>query len=124
MIPYKYNKLYTLISEELNVKEDLVDDFINFYYKEVRSTLSNLNHTKVNIDGLGVFSIKPRSVDKLINRYQKTIDNSNNYSFKSYFNKKQLESKLDDLYNIQEKIRKEKEDRKKFLSEKYKKDMD
>ena len=38
--------------------------------------------------------------------------------------KKQLESKLDDLYNIQEKIRKEKEDRKKFLSEKYKKDMD
>jgi len=124
MIPYKYNKLYTLISEELNVKEDLVDDFINFYYKEVRSTLSDLNHTKVNIDGLGVFSIKPRSVDKLINRYQKTIDNSNNYSFKSYFNKKQLESKLDDLYNIQEKIRKEKEDRKKFLSEKYKKDMD
>ena len=124
MIPYKYNKLYTLISEELNVKEDLVDDFINFYYKEVRSTLSNLNHTKVNIDGLGVFSIKPRSVDKLINRYQKTIDNSNNYSFKSYFNKKQLESKLDDLYNIQEKIRKEKEDRKNFLSEKYKKDMD
>lgn len=124
MIPYKYNKLYTLISEELNVKEDLVDDFINFYYKEVRSTLSNLNHTKVNIDGLGVFSIKPRSVDKLINRYQKTIDNSNNYSFKSYFNKKQLESKLDDLYNIQEKIRKEKENRKNFLSEKYKKDMD
>jgi nucleoid DNA-binding protein len=124
MIPYKYNKLYTLISEELNVKEDLVDDFINFYYKEVRSTLSDLNHTKVNIDGLGVFSIKPRSVDKLINRYQKTIDNSNNYSFKSYFNKKQLESKLDDLYNIQEKIRKEKEDRKNFLSEKYKKDMD
>ena len=124
MIPYKYNKLYTLISEELNVKEDLVDDFINFYYKEVRSTLSNLNHTKVNIDGLGVFSIKPRSVDKLINRYQKTIDNYNNYSFKSYFNKKQLESKLNDLYNIQEKIRKEKEDRKNFLSEKYKKDMD
>lgn len=119
MIPYKYNKLFTEVSEELSINEDLVDRFITFYYKEIRKHLSELSHTRLNIDGLGQFMIKPKSVSKLINRYEKSVESSDDYSFASYFNKKRLESRLEDLNKIQQKIEEEANKKRKFLEEKY-----
>lgn len=122
MIPYKYNKLFLEVSEELNVSEDLVDKFVIFYYKELRKQLSGLNHTRINVDGLGQFVVKPKSVKKLINKHERSIENSNNYSFSSYFNRKRLESRLEDLHRIQKQIEDIAESKRKFLKEKYNED--
>lgn len=119
MIPYKYNKLFIEVSEELNVSEDLVDRFVTFYYKEIRKQLSGLNHTRINIDGLGQFIVKPKSVTKLIERYERSVENSDNYSFSSYFNKKRLESRLADLNKIQKQIEEQTRKKKEFLDKKY-----
>ncbi|NBU05927.1 MAG: hypothetical protein EBT39_06210 [Sphingobacteriia bacterium] len=59
MIPKKPIILYKQVAEDLNQSESLVDTFMTFYYKEVRKLLSNLSHTKINIDGLGQMVVKP-----------------------------------------------------------------
>ncbi len=65
MKPVKPNVLYKEVSENLDVSETLVDNFMTFYYKELRSNLSNLTHPKINIHGLGVMHVKVKRIESL-----------------------------------------------------------
>ena len=58
MIPKKANKLYKQLSEDLNVEEDLIDKFIEHYYKDIRSAMVNLKYPRINVEGLGHFVVK------------------------------------------------------------------
>jgi nucleoid DNA-binding protein len=118
MIPKKPNILYKEIAEENDISENLVDALIGFYYKDVRKELSGLTHTRVNIDGLGQFVVKARTVDALILKCERIIAKTDNYKFSSYFNKKRLESKLEDLRAIKVKLDADKEKKQEFLKEK------
>jgi hypothetical protein len=118
MIPKKPNILYKEIAEENDISENLVDALIGFYYKDVRKELSGLTHTRINIDGLGQFVVKARTVDALILKCERIIAKTDNYKFSSYFNKKRLESKLEDLRAIKVKLDADKEKKQEFLKEK------
>ena len=118
MVPKKPNILYKEIAEENDISENLVDALIGFYYKDVRKELSGLTHTRVNIDGLGQFVVKARTVDALILKCERIIAKTDNYKFSSYFNKKRLESKLEDLRTIKVKLDADKEKKQEFLKEK------
>ena len=104
MIPKKPNKLFKEIAEEQNIGEDLVDKFITFYYKEVRRHLSELNYTRINLDGLGQMVIKPKTVDKLILKYSSMANKADTFEFSGYFNKKRLEARLESLSSVKQKI--------------------
>lgn len=104
MIPKKPNKLFKEIAEEQNIGEDLVDKFITFYYKEVRKHLSELNYTRINLDGLGQMVIKPKTVDKLILKYSSMANKADTFEFSGYFNKKRLEARLESLSSVKQKI--------------------
>lgn len=105
MIPKKPNKLFKEIAEEQNIGEDLVDKFITFYYKEVRRHLSELNYTRINLDGLGQMVIKPKTVDKLILKYSSMANKADTFEFSGYFNKKRLEARLESLSSVKQKIK-------------------
>jgi len=114
MIPKKPQAIINQVSEELNLPKTLVDDVISFYYKEIRKNLSSLEHPKVNLIGLGDFTILKKSVDRLTNRYislSKTYENSN---FTAYHNKKVAESKLERLAHARKNIEEFAELKKKF----------
>ncbi len=119
MIPSKPNKLFKEIAEELDISEDLVDKFITLYYKEIRRHLSELNYTRINIDGLGKMVIKPKTVNKLIDKHSARIENINTYSFQGHYNKKRLEARLEDLKKIKVQIDEQSEKKKDFLKVKY-----
>lgn len=104
MIPKKPNILIKEVSEDLELSEDLVDKFISFYYKDIRKQLSELNHIRINLDGLGQMVIKPKTISKLIDKCNNKINKANTYEFSGYFNKKKLESRLESLYIIEKKI--------------------
>ena len=53
MNPRKAKRIYDVVSEDLNIKKDLVEDLVEFYYKDVRKLLTNLEYPRINIDGLG-----------------------------------------------------------------------
>lgn len=104
MIPKKANKLYTTVSEDLNLSEILVENFLEFYYKEIRTLMSNLEYPRINVDGLGHFVVKPYSVNRAIIRYSKSLENHDTSTFGAYYNKKMMETKLDLLLKIEKKI--------------------
>lgn len=105
MIPKKPNTLFKEVAEDLEISEDLVDKFITFYYKDVRKHLSELNHIRINLDGLGHMVVRPKTVENLIVKYNRMADKADTYQFSGYFNKKRLETRLESLYGIQKQIK-------------------
>jgi nucleoid DNA-binding protein len=118
MIPKKPKLLYKQLAEETNLNETLIDNLITFYYKEVRSEMSALNHTKIYIDGLGQFIVKSRTVDNLILKYERIIAKADNYSFSSYHNKIRLTTRLEELNAVKLKLQEDKSKKQNFLIEK------
>jgi hypothetical protein len=104
MNPKKSNKLYKEVSEELDLTEDLVQDFIEFYYKEIRRNLTDLLHPRINVDGLGHFVAKTFIIRKAIPRYKKFLEVQSTETFAEYFNKKNTETKLNALINLESKL--------------------
>ena len=64
MIPKKASSLYKEVSEDLLVEQTLVEDCIEFYYKEIRQHLTNLTYPRVNVPGLGQFVIKKTGIQQ------------------------------------------------------------
>ena len=118
MIPRKPKDLYKQVAEDMNISETLVDNFMTFYYKEVRKNLTELKYSKINLDGLGVMTVKPKTVEGLINKYTCRFKKLNTDTFTSYFNKKRIETKLNRLNNIKGILDQEKQLKERFLKDK------
>ena len=118
MNPKKVKVLHNIVSEDLNIKTELVEDLIEFYYKEVRSLLSNLESPRINIDGLGQFVIKPGVVVKSTEHITKIIGSHDTSTFKAYYNLKAIEQKLYLLNKLTIKIEQEKNKKSQFFKDK------
>jgi len=104
MNPRKVKRIYDIVSEDLNIKKDLVEDLVEFYYKDVRKLLTNLEYPRINIDGLGQFVAKPKVVTSTIDKITKSLDNHDTSTFKAYHNKKAMENKLELLLKLTSKL--------------------
>ena len=127
MIPKKSDSLFKDVAEELEISEDLVDKFVSFYYKDVRKHLTELNYTRINLDGLGHMVIKTKTVGTMIGKYNRMIAKADTYNFSGYFNKKRLESRIEALNSMQIKIdefNKEKKEFRKNIENEIKKTME
>jgi len=126
MNPKKARLLYQEISETEDVPKQLVENLLDFYYKNVRTLLSELYHPRINITGLGLFTARDRAITKAIPKFEKYLENHDTSTYSAYYNKKMLEEKIEFLHSIKEQIEAEKERKEKFLKEKngLKKDLE
>ena len=126
MKPKKARLLYQEISETEDVSKQLVENLLDFYYKNVRTLLSELYHPRINITGLGIFTARHRAIKNAIPRFEKYLENHDTSTYSAYYNKKMLEEKIEFLHSIKEQIEAEKERKEKFLKEKngLKKDLE
>jgi len=108
MKPKKSRLLYQEISEQKDISKDLVENLVDFYYKNVRTLLSELYHPRINITGLGLFIARERSINKAIPKLKKYLENHDTSTYSAYYNKKMLEEKIEFLYSIKEQIDSEK----------------
>jgi nucleoid DNA-binding protein len=118
MNPKKVKKIYEIVSEDLNINKDLVEDLVEFYYKDVRKLLTNLEHPRINIDGLGQFVAKPKTVSNAIEKINKSFDKLDTSTFKAYHNKKSIENKLELLLNLSSKLKLVNNKKQEFLKNK------
>jgi 4-alpha-glucanotransferase len=118
MIPKKANKLYKDVAEDMDIEEVLVEDLIEFYYKEVRNKLSNLSHPRINVEGLGHFVAKSSLIKKAIPRYIKSLENHDTSTFGAYFNKKGIEQKVELLVKLEQQINTEEQKKETFKKKK------
>ena len=119
MIPVKPKILFKQIAEEDDINQQLIDDVVTHYYRTIRVLLSELKHTRINIDGIGQFVVKPKAVQKLIDKYNRNLANLDGYSLTSYHNKIRLETRLEELNNVSLLIQQEKESKEQFKNTKY-----
>ncbi|MCX6195617.1 MAG: hypothetical protein NTY55_03045 [Flavobacteriia bacterium] len=119
MIPKKASKFYRQTAEEMNVEETLVEDLVEFLYKNVRSCLSNLSYPRINVEGLGHFSAKAGWVRKSIDRSSKGLEKHDTSTFGAYSKKLRIEEKLDLLTKLEKKIALEEQRKLNFKIEKY-----
>ena len=103
MNPKKATKYYKQVAEELNVNETLVEDFIEFYYKNIRYHLSHLTHPRINLEGLGHFIVKPSWIRRSIERISNALDKHDTSTFGAYSKKMRLEDNLGLLIEIEKK---------------------
>tara|TARA_R100000278_G_C5468856_1_gene163711 strand:+ start:844 stop:1224 length:381 start_codon:yes stop_codon:yes gene_type:complete len=118
MKPKKSRLLYQEIAERKDLKKDLVENLLDFYYKNVRTLLSELYHPRINITGLGIFIARKGLINKSIPKLEKYLKNHDTSTYSAYYNKKMLEEKVEFLYNIKEQIVVEEKRKKEFLKNK------
>ncbi len=114
MKPIKGKNLYQEISEENDLSKDLVENLVEFYYKNVRTLLSELYHPRINITGLGIFTARENAIKKAIPRFEKYLKNHDTSTYSAYYNKKMLEEKIEFLQCINEQIDSEKKRKEEF----------
>jgi len=71
LIPIKRKQLIEQLSLSTGLNEQLLDDLVVLYYKEVSSELVRAENVNINVHKLGVFYIKPWSLETTINRMKK-----------------------------------------------------
>lgn len=117
MKPKNHKEFRKNIAEEVGVHENVVDDFIAFYYSKVRKVLGELDHPNVLIDGLGTFKIRKARLTKSIKANKSKLGDLCNNTYKGYDKKVSLEKKIQKMENvlnvINENIEKKKEFKKK-----------
>lgn len=121
MNPKKTKVIYNIVSENLNIKAELVEDLTEFYYQKVRTLIGTLEYPRIHIDGLGQFFVKPNFVLKSKERIIKILDSHDTSTFKAYHNKKAMESKLDSLIKLEQKLLNEQNRKINFINSKNEK---
>ena len=79
MKPKKHNEFKKDIAKEVGVHSNVVNDFISYYYAQVRKELSNLTATNIYVQGLGTFSLKKGKLKNAI------IKNKNIFCHTAFF---------------------------------------
>ena len=126
MKPKKASFLYKQLSEEKGLSTNLTENLIEFYYKNVRTLLSELYHPRINITGLGLFIARSSNINKSIPKFETYLKNNDTSTYSAYYNKKLLEEKIECLYSIKDQIELEKKRKEEFLKIKngFKKNME
>ena len=115
MKPKKANSLYQEIAEGQDISKHLVENIVEFYYKNARTLLTELHHPRINITGLGVFVARKKSINNAIPKFEKYLSNHDTSTYSAYYNKKLLEEKIESLHSIKDQIEEEKKRKEEFL---------
>ena len=82
MKPKKYSEFKKGISDEVGLHPEVVDDFVSFYYAQVRKALSNLTAVHIYVENLGTFSLKKQKLEKAIKRNKSILGNLKKMTYK------------------------------------------
>jgi len=118
MIPKKYKEIYKELAEDLDIDQKFITNCVEFYYRNLRSSLTDLEHLNINCPGLGHFTVKNNTVEKDIKKFKKILENPKPYTLRSYQYHKQIKGLLIKLEEIKKKKKKEDLKQKEFLENK------
>lgn len=76
MKPSKAKQFIPQVAEQTGVSEECASAIINFYWQEVRKSLSGLKHSRVHLTNLGDFTIKHWKLDDKIQKLEQFEENN------------------------------------------------
>lgn len=114
MKPKKAKEFIPIVATKLTLQEELVEDIINYYWQEVRKSLSGLKHSRVHLTNLGDFTIKHWKIDDKIDMLEKWEENNKQKGLQQITARFKTAENLFDLKAIK-KIVEEENQRKDFI---------
>jgi nucleoid DNA-binding protein len=106
--PKKAKTVLNDLHKELDLEENLVFDILDFYWQHVRKSITSACHPRINIENLGVFQVKHKSLDKTITKYENAINKLGTENFTKYAKYDNMRSRLDVLLILKEQVISEK----------------
>lgn len=119
MNPKKAKNTSTDTAKELELDSSLVEDILSFYWKELRKTLTEGKDISVMVTGVGCFKVREIVLPKILDRYKKMLEGRDPSSFKKAIIYTKIEGKINIINSMLNKIRERKEERRKFMINKY-----
>lgn len=114
MRPKKAKEFIPEISDQFNLPQDLIEDVIDYYWREVRKSLSSLSHSRIHLTNLGDFVIKHWKVDDKIQSLEKWEENKKATGLQEITVRFKVAENLYNLKNIK-KVMDEENQRKEFI---------
>lgn len=114
MIPKKHKEFKEGIAQELGIHENVVDDFLSFYYSKIRTSLSSLDYPKIQVDGLGTFSIRKNKLEQKIKKYKDILGNTQKQTYKGFAKSVDIAKKVEEMEAALEALEKMYEQKKNF----------
>lgn len=106
-----------LTAEKLNLKQDVVDDVARAFYAYANKQLAGIEHTHINIPGLGLMKVRKNRVEGMILKQEKVIamlEYKAKLSLTRYSTLQKAKEKLEKLTQLLEKVEVEIERKKEF----------
>ena len=114
MRPKKAKVFIPNVANELALPEELIEDVINYYWQEIRKSLSNLKHNRIHITNLGDFTIKHWKIEDKIQMLEQWEEKNKLKGMQELTARFKTAETLFDLKNIK-KIVEEENQRKDFI---------
>ena len=117
MKPKNPKEFYNKVAKEAEVHKDVVNDLVAFFYAKFRKNLSELKEPKMNLPGLGTFSIRKRKLEKAIKRNKDILGNLEKMTYSGYEKYIPVKNKLKEMENILIKLNENINQKNKFKNE-------
>ncbi len=114
MNPKSHKDFKKGIAKEIGIHENVVDDFIAFYYSKLRKNLSELTHPKIFVDGLGTFSIRKNRLKKQIKRKKSYLGNVVNNTYSGYEKKLTTQDRIEEMESVLKMLEEQEVEKKDF----------
>lgn len=82
LVPKKAKELIKPTAEILGYDEQLVERFVNYYWKALRKDITSCNYINIFIRNFGTFSVRTKRVKKLLEKYERQLKSIEPTSFK------------------------------------------
>jgi nucleoid DNA-binding protein len=115
--PKNPKEFYSDIAKEVDVHKDVVHDFVAFFYAKFRKNLSELKAPKINLTGLGTFSIRKNKLEKAIKRNKDILGNLEKMTYSGYEKYLPVKSKLKEMEEALKMVNENITKKKKFKDE-------
>jgi len=117
--PKKSKVILKDLYSELDLEESLVNDVIDFYWANVRKSITSVSYCRINIENIGIFQVRKKTLLSAIQKYEALINKFNKPNFSNYPRYQALSDRLVVLENTKKELEEEDIRRKKIKSEKY-----
>ena len=119
MNPKKHKNLLKNLHEDLGLDQDLVELAMDFYWSNVRKTIISVAYPRINIENLGIFEVKLKTLQKTIFKYENSLQKLANANFAEYPRYENMKKRLDILENTREVILTERQRKKQIKTDRY-----
>lgn len=104
--PKKPKECVKQTAEALGTDENLVQDIVDFYWKEVRKALSDLRGPRVEVANFGTFRIKSWKLQEAKDDYQKVLakHNPEKMTFQRHAVRAEVEQRMEQISKMQKMV--------------------